>query len=215
MNIRRKTTIKGIQSILTYWYRGQRYRPVLGYNLTRDQEREAALQITSDIHANTGERKTTKTSTVLHSHTFTFSEFTQVYLQYLKAKRPENDGRNETILNMHLLPHFGHKQLAEIRLQDGLAYLQKRRTEFTGSQQSRRSIAAGTIERECAVLVAVLNLAVDMDHLDKNRLKRLPVPQYVKRERVRGVGAAKDSRSGLPECVADHYGCPPDWSARK
>ncbi|MFO0729743.1 MAG: hypothetical protein U0361_01880 [Nitrospiraceae bacterium] len=32
--------------------------------------------------------------------------------------------------------------------------------------------------------MAVLNLAVDMDHLDKNRLKRLPVPEYVKRERI-------------------------------
>lgn len=32
--------------------------------------------------------------------------------------------------------------------------------------------------------MAVLNLAVDMDRLDKNRLKRLPVPEYVKRERV-------------------------------
>lgn len=42
----------------------------------------------------------------------------------------------------------------------------------------------GTIEGECATLMAVLNLAVDMDHLDKNRLKRLPVPEYVKRERI-------------------------------
>ncbi|MCS6289396.1 MAG: hypothetical protein H8K10_10510 [Nitrospira sp.] len=32
--------------------------------------------------------------------------------------------------------------------------------------------------------MAVLNLAVDMNHLDKKRLKRLPVPEYVKRERV-------------------------------
>ena len=38
--------------------------------------------------------------------------------------------------------------------------------------------------RECAVLMAVLNLAVDMDRLDRNRLKLLPVPEYVKRERV-------------------------------
>jgi integrase len=182
MNIRRKSTTKGIQSILTYWHGGQRYRPVLGYNLTTDQEREVALPIICNIHANTDEENLA--GTVLPLHSSTFSGFTRVYLQYLKAKRPENDGRNETILNKHLLPHFGHKQLAEIRLEDGLAYLEKRRTEFSGSQQNRRTIAAGTIERECAVLVAVLNLAVDMDHLDKNRLKRLPVPQYVKRERV-------------------------------
>jgi hypothetical protein len=34
------------------------------------------------------------------------------------------------------------------------------------------------------VLCWELNLAVDMDHLDKNRLKRLLLPEYVKRERV-------------------------------
>jgi len=32
--------------------------------------------------------------------------------------------------------------------------------------------------------MAVLNLAVDMDYLDKNRLKRLPIPEYVKHERI-------------------------------
>ena len=182
MNISRKMTTKGIRAVLTYWCRGQRYRPVLGYNLTTDQEREAILQITTDIHTHTDEGKSARASTFLP--TLTFSDFTQVYLQYLKAKRPQTDGRNETILSRHLLPHFGTKQLAEIRLEDGLAYLEKRRAEFTGSPENRRSIAAGTIERECAVLVAVLNLAVDMDRLDKNRLKRLPVPEYAKRERI-------------------------------
>jgi integrase len=32
--------------------------------------------------------------------------------------------------------------------------------------------------------MAVINLAVECEALDKNRLRRLPVPQYVKRERV-------------------------------
>ena len=45
MNIQRITTPKGTRSILTYWYRGRRYRPVLGYNLTLDRERESALEI--------------------------------------------------------------------------------------------------------------------------------------------------------------------------
>ena len=56
-------------------------------------------------------------------------------------------------------------------MEDGLVYLEKRRAE---------KAAEGTIERECAVL----NLAVECEALDKNRLRRLPVPQYVKRERV-------------------------------
>lgn len=72
----------------------------------------------------------------------------------------------------------------DICLEDGLAYLEKRRADVTGSEGNRRSVALGMIERECAVVTAVLNLAVDMNRLDKNRLKRLPIPEYVNRERV-------------------------------
>ena len=53
MNIRRVRTTCGIRSVLTYWYRGVRYRPVLGLNLTIDQERESANRIISAIHQNT------------------------------------------------------------------------------------------------------------------------------------------------------------------
>ncbi len=96
-------------------------------------------------------------------------------MQYLKAKRRDSDQRNEKALTLHLIPHFGSKRLADVRMEDGLVYLEKRRAE---------KAAEGTIERECAVLSAVLNLAVECEALDKNRLRRLPVPQYVKRERV-------------------------------
>jgi hypothetical protein len=79
------------------------------------------------------------------------------------------------VLWLHLTPYFGSTRLADVRMEDGLVYLEKRRSE---------KAAEGTIERECAVLSAVLNLAVECEALDKNRLRRLPVPQYVKRERV-------------------------------
>jgi integrase len=159
---------------------------VLGYKLSGDQEREAALQIITAIHTNTEEHERTRTQAVTHLNCAdtSFSGFAQFYLQYLKAKRPKNDGRNEVILNRHLLPHFGTKQLSDIRLEDGLAYLEKRQADVSGSADRRHPVAAGTIERECAVLMSVLNLAVDMDRLDKNRLKRLPIPEYAKRERI-------------------------------
>lgn len=60
MNIQRINTPKGTRSILTYWYRGKRYRPVLGYNLTLDRERESALEIMTAIHANSLEPETKK-----------------------------------------------------------------------------------------------------------------------------------------------------------
>ncbi len=186
MNIRRLQSSKGIRSILTYWYRGKRYRPVLGHNLTADRERENALKIVTAIHENCSEQDTKPASVfaVEQSFNLTFAEFVAIYMQYLKAKRPKNDGRNHAVLTHHLIPHFGNKRLSDIRLEDGLAYLEKRRSVLIGPDDNKRHVAPGTIERECAALMAVLNLAVDMDYLDKNRLKRLPVPEYVKRERI-------------------------------
>ena len=213
MNIRRTHKSGKTCSILTYWYKGIRYRPLLGYNLTVDQEREAAVQIVSAIHANTtqrarpaGDAPISQTATDL-----TFSEFIPIYLQYLKAKRPNNDGRNEIILTKHIIPYFGEKRLSEIHLEDGLAFLAKRRGDVTGPKDNRRQVAEGTIERECAVIMAVLNLAVDMDRLDKNRLKRLPVPAYVKRERVlEEMGAVKAARGCFSECLAAYNGSASD-----
>lgn len=40
----------------------------------------------------------------------TVSSFIPIYLQYLKAKRPTNDGRNELILAKHILPYFGQEK---------------------------------------------------------------------------------------------------------
>ena len=159
---------------------------MLGHNLTADRERESALQIISAIHANSSEEgmKPVSASVAGQFSNLTFAEFVPIYLQYLKAKRPKNDGRNHTVLTHHIIPHFGHKRLSDIRLEDGLVYLEKRRSVLIGPDDNKRHVAPGTIERECAALMAVLNLAVDMDHLDKNRLKRLPVPEYVKRERI-------------------------------
>lgn len=159
---------------------------MLGHNLTTDRERESALEVITAIHANASTQTAKKSSVSVGgpSLNLRFSEFVQLYLQYMKAKRPKNDGRSEIILRHHILRHFGHKPLSEIRLEDGLSYLEKRRSVPTGPEDKKRHVSLGTIERECAAIMAVLNLAVDMDYLDKNRLKRLPVPEYVKRERV-------------------------------
>lgn len=56
MPIRRIIRSGRICSVLTYWYRGVRYRLVLRYNLTMDQERAAALQIMTAIHAHTAQQ---------------------------------------------------------------------------------------------------------------------------------------------------------------
>jgi len=68
--------------LLTYWYRGKRYRPVLGYNLRLDQERESALSVISIIHANTVEipGRLKQGFPGVESKAILFSEFVSIYL---------------------------------------------------------------------------------------------------------------------------------------
>jgi integrase len=160
MNIK----VDGDKVILDYRYKNQRYRPVLGYNLTADEAQEAALRVINAIHAHVGGSG---------PKTGTFAEFIPTYLNYIAAQKKDADGRNAGALRNHLIPHFGAMRLHDITLNDGLAYLKK-----------RADAAPGTVERECAVLMAVLNLAIDTEQLDKNRLKRLPIPKYEERKRV-------------------------------
>ena len=80
-----------------------------------------------------------------------------------------------TIINLHLLPHFGVIPLNRITMEHGLAYLAQRRAVGT---------AEGTIARECGALQAILDYAVAIEALDKNRLKMLPSPRWQSRERV-------------------------------
>lgn len=126
MNIRRVRTTRGTRSVLTYWYRGVRYRPVLGFDLTTDQERESAYRFISAIHQNTNRPQTISPVATTDR---TFEEFVPTYLRYLKAKRTDADKRNEIALRLHLIPFFGQKLLKDIRFEDGLAFLEQRQAE--------------------------------------------------------------------------------------
>ena len=116
MNIRRAPTLRGVRSVLTYWYQGRRYRPVLGVNLTTDQERDKALELINAIHAHHAQLHNTDSRT---PESPTFAEFVPTYTQYLRTKRVADLGRNETALRLHLMPHFGPRRLRELRLKDG------------------------------------------------------------------------------------------------
>jgi integrase len=169
MNINRTPTVRGQRSVLTYWYRRHRYRPVLGYNLTSDQEREEAHRVIALIHQH-GDRPP-------DINRITFASFIPFYLQRLSAKRATDASirRNTSIIVTHLVPFFGESRLQDLRLMAGDGYIQERRVA---------GAAEGTIERECAVLCAILNYAVDCDYLQKNPFKRMAVPQGHKRSRT-------------------------------
>ena len=54
MKITRTMTPLGMRSLLDVRYRGTRYRPVLGYNLSADQEHEAMVQVLVQIQSQVG-----------------------------------------------------------------------------------------------------------------------------------------------------------------
>src|SRR5205823_6172715 len=82
--------------------------------------------------------------------------------------------RNLSALRLHIVPFFGHRLLRSLRKEDGVDYIAHRR---------QQGAAEGTIEREWAALMAVLNSAVDNEYLDRNRLRSIPSPRGDRRER--------------------------------
>lgn len=172
MNIKRAQTPRGTCSILDYRYGGIRYRPVLGYDLTTEEEQAAAIEIMVAIQVNVGIQAPQAQPA---RPSLSFCEFAPRYMAYLEAKKLMALDRPLTILNLHLVPHFGSVPLKKLTMDHGLTYLAKRRAE---------GAAEGTISRECGVLQAALNYAVEIDALDKNRLRLLPSPQWESRERI-------------------------------
>lgn len=167
MKITRIMKPRGLRSELFLRYRGVRYRPVLGYNLTRDQEKEAVLQIMETVQSRIGPPS--------GAQGLTLAEFTPKYLAKLQSKGLRALDRPTTILHRHLVPFLGLRALRSLKLEDGIAYVAHRRTQ---------GAADGTIERECGVLLGLLNYAVANEDLDKNRLLSMDVPSGAKRERV-------------------------------
>ncbi len=167
MKTTRTMTPLGMRSLLDFRYRGVRYRPVLGYNLTADQEHEAMVQVLAAIQSQV---RPDATMTGL-----TFAQFVPKYLDRLNGKALTALDRPRTILTRHLIPFFGIRPLQSLKLEDGVAYIAHRRAEMA---------ADGTIRRECGVLLGLLNYAVANEDLDKNRLLALDLPVGAKRTRV-------------------------------
>jgi len=181
MNIARIRSKQGTKSVLTYWYKRHRYRVRLpGVNLAGDEEKRQAIAAVTEIHRMVDEAARPD---------LPFREFAPIYLKHLGVKQRIAAYRNESALRCHLTPWFGALTLRSIRLEHGIAYIEHRRKE---------GAAEGTIERECAVLSALLNSAVDYEYLDRNRLKKLPSPQYQKRKRV----ATPEELKALAETVS-------------
>jgi hypothetical protein len=168
-SITKRQTKVGIAFDLYVRWQGKRYRPLLGYDLTKQQAEEAAIAMIARI------QQKDASPAPARSTSWTFKEFLPLYWQTMRIKNRFDLARPESVIETHLLPRFGDRRLDTFTAEEGLAYITSR---------LQAKAASWTIRREWNVLMRILNLAVDFDKLDKNRLKRVELPDVENRQRV-------------------------------
>ena len=167
--ISKRITQKGMAFDLYYRWQGVRYRPLLGYNLSAAEAEQLAIDMIGKIHR--GEQSLSVAASVCP----TLHEFLPTYWQTLKIQKRIDLRRPEIILDIHLLPRFGTRTLDTLSAEDGLEYITSRLDA---------GATPGTIRKEWGVLMRILNLAVDFEKINRNRLKRVQLPEANKRSRV-------------------------------
>src|SRR5262249_26967475 len=151
-----------------YRWKGNRYRPLLGYDLTNEQVEQAAIAMIAKIQA-----QAFQTSTPCRQRTV--RDLVPLFWESFTVKKRVDRVRPRGILDNHLLPAFGNRALPLLTPKDGLDYIVKRQ---------QQAASAGTIRREWQVFMRLLNLAVRYDWLEKNRLKAVELPDADRRNRV-------------------------------
>jgi integrase len=181
--IHTRPTQHGVAFDLYFRWKGQRYRPLLGYNLTKEQADAAAIAMIAKIQQ--GVRTDAQRPVSI-----TFKEFLPLYWQTMHVKKRFDLARPASVIETHLLPRFGERRLDSLMAEDGLSYITSRLAE---------KAAPWTLRREWNVLMRILNLAVDFDKLDKNRLKRVDLPDVEHRRRVATLEELKAIESKADE----------------
>ncbi|PZP62323.1 MAG: hypothetical protein DI597_05420 [Pseudoxanthomonas spadix] len=113
----------------------------------------------------------------------TLREAARLYLEHLEATGGKDIAKKRERLELHLLPHLGHLQLAAItqtdlkryaatRLKEPPAPARNARAGTNATRHSARTIGAATVNRELAVISHLFNLAADSEEL--NLLPALP-----------------------------------------
>lgn len=181
--ITKRRTTKGIAFDLYFRWKGQRYRPLLGYDLSPHQAQQCAIDL---IHKIQNEEHEKPRSLI------TLHDVLPLYWQAFEVKKRIDRTRPKGILENHILSchacvrndfscshRFGHQPLAAIRPEDGLKYVKARLDE---------GATAGTVRREWQVLNRILNVAVRYEKLDRNPLKHVELPDAEKRTRIAEPG---------------------------
>jgi integrase len=166
--ITKRSTLKGPAFDLYFRWNGRRYRPLLGYNLTKEEAEQAAIAMIAKVQAQPDKEGNPDSKATLR-------DLMPLFWNIFDLKSRIDRVRPKGILENHLLPAFGDRVLASLTAKDGLDYV---------LQRQKAKASAGTIRREWQVLTRLLNLAVRYDWLDKNRLKAVELPDATRRTRV-------------------------------
>jgi integrase len=178
----RRTKRQGRAFDLDYRWRGRRYRPLLGFDLTPPEAQQRAIDMIQKIQA----------TALQHAQAAqkapTVRDLIPLFWKIFDVKKRIDRTRPRGILENHLLSchqcaqlgapclhRFGHRDLASLKPEDGLHYIEARMEE---------GASAGTIRREWQVLTRLLNLGVKYEKLDRNPLQHVDLPPAEKRTRV-------------------------------
>jgi len=109
-----------------------------------------------------------------------FAEWIEIYGESIKHKRPTTAARDTNVINVHLVPQFGERKLADITP----LMIQR----FVNAMAVK--LAPATVRTNYAVLRAVLNAAVAAEALDRSPCRgiRLPPEQRARKIRFLDVG---------------------------
>lgn len=168
MVIRHRNTKKGLASDLDFWWKKNRYRPTLGYNLDPAQEVIEAGKLVERIKSGQLNGGCTRSGGT------TMADFQSSYLAELKERGVLDLKRPERVLETYLIPAFP-QPMQDISYNDGQAYIAKRRKDGASD---------GTIAREWTILLSLINFAVKVGEIQINTLQGVTAPKSGARDRM-------------------------------
>lgn len=159
----------GLATYLDFRWKGERHRPLLGYDLTEEQKDKLAIAMVDRI------QNPPAVITPMTALGETLAEFAErIYYRTLTTKKRIDLTRPKGIVKKHLAPHFT-MPMVEISAETCLTYVEKRQKEGANDW---------TIRREYGVLNRILNLAVAHKVIVANPSKAVQLPEGHKRDRV-------------------------------
>ena len=114
-----RQTKTGIAFDLYVRWKGKRYRPLLGFNLTEEQAEQAAIAMIAKIQA-------APQASMAQDNQRTVRDLVSLFWQSFDVKHRIDRIRPKGILDNHLVPVFGDRPLASLTPKEGLDYILKR-----------------------------------------------------------------------------------------